>query len=82
MAKSFSWECTEPMFLTELAPLLRDCLAQPIAFVGGIAAGALRLNLQDEPVRTWLARQGGANPTGTAPTDMNSGDGPTTITID
>jgi hypothetical protein len=55
------------MFLTELSPLLRECLAQPIAFVGGVVAGALRLNLQDEPVRTWLAKQGTA-PVHTAPT--------------
>jgi hypothetical protein len=81
MAKSFSWEGTEPMFLTELAPLLRDCLAQPIAFVGGIAAGALGLNLQDEPVRTWLARHGGVNAAHPA-NPANPTDGPQSIAID
>ncbi len=69
------------MFLTELAPLFQTGLAQPIAFVGGIVAGALRLNLQDEPVRTWLARQGGvrSNPANPA---SSAEDGPQSIAID
>jgi hypothetical protein len=66
------------MFLTELSPLMRDCLAQPIAFVGGLVTGALRLNLQDEPLRSWLAKQGnGAGPSPTA--DPH---GPQSIEID
>ncbi len=68
------------MFLTELSPLLRECLAQPLGFVGGLVAGALRLNLQDEPVRTWLAKQGTA--TTAAPYSANMGNGPQSIDID
>jgi hypothetical protein len=70
------------MFLTELAPLFQTGLAQPIAFVGGIVAGALRLNLQDEPVRTWLARQGGVNSGSPAHPATPAEDGPQSITID
>jgi hypothetical protein len=66
------------MFLTELAPLFQTGLAQPIAFVGGIVAGSLRLNLQDEPVRTWLARQGGVHPANPA----TPPEGPQSIKID
>jgi hypothetical protein len=68
------------MFLTELSPLLRECLAQPLGFVGGLVTGALRLNLQDEPVKTWLAKQGAVATTPT-PTPEN-GDGPQSIAID
>ncbi len=68
------------MFLTELSPLLRECLAQPLGFVGGLVAGALRLNLQDEPVRTWLARQGTV--TTAASSSANMGNGPQSIDID
>jgi hypothetical protein len=68
------------MFLTELSPLLRACLAQPLGFVGGLVAGALRLNLQDEPVRTWLARQGTVATASVPRPDM--GHGPQSIDID
>jgi hypothetical protein len=67
------------MFLTELAPLFQTGLAQPIAFVGGIVAGALRLNLQDEPLQSWLARHGGGT---SAAAEPNAEAGPTSITID
>jgi hypothetical protein len=67
------------MFLSELAPLFQMGLAQPIAFVGGLVTGALRLNLQDEPVRTWLARQGGGN---SGPSTPPAEDGPQSIVID
>jgi hypothetical protein len=68
------------LFLTELSPLLRECLAQPLGFVGGLLAGALRLNLQDEPVKTWLAKQGAVS-TAAAPTTA-TGSGPQSIDID
>jgi hypothetical protein len=68
------------MFLTELSPLLRECLAQPLGFVGGLVTGALRLNLQDEPVKTWLAQQGAvATP---PPPYPENGSGPQSIAID
>ncbi|MBE9030408.1 hypothetical protein IQ266_11760 [filamentous cyanobacterium LEGE 11480] len=67
------------MFLTELSPLLRDCLAQPIAFTGGLLTGALRLDVNDDPVKTWLSKQG-AVVTETAP--ANNGAGPQSIEID
>jgi hypothetical protein len=67
------------MFLTELSPLMRDCLAQPIAFVGGLVTGALRLNLQDEPLRSWLAKQGNGSSPSAPPVDPH---GPQSIEID
>ncbi len=68
------------MFLTELSPLLQECLAQPLGFVGGLVAGALRLNLQDEPVKTWLAQQGTVA-TAAVPRP-NMANGPQSIDID
>jgi hypothetical protein len=47
------------MFLDELTPLLRELLGHPIAFAGGFASGLLRLNLADDPVKSWLDQQSG-----------------------
>jgi hypothetical protein len=71
------------MFFRELLPLGQTLIQQPIAFVGGFVSGLLRLNLNDEPVKSWLAQQGGA----THPQSDQNGhhpnpDGPTSITID
>jgi hypothetical protein len=49
------------MFLEELVPLGKELLQQPLAFLGGFAAGVLRLNLQDEPIKSWLDRQQNCN---------------------
>ncbi len=46
------------MFLDELRPLAKELLANPIAFAGGFASGVLRLNLNDEPVKGWLQKNG------------------------
>jgi hypothetical protein len=70
------------MFLTELSPLMRDCLTQPIAFVGGLVTGALRLNLQDEPLRSWLARQGAGSSAAGPSVPTTDPHGPQSIEID
>lgn len=46
------------MFLEELMPLCQEFSKQPIAFMGGFVAGILKLNLNDEPLATWLHNQG------------------------
>lgn len=71
------------MFLDELTPLVRELMGHPVAFLGGFASGVLRLNLGDEPVKSWLEKQGGAPPQSlkTANSDHN-GDGPQKISID
>ena len=35
--------------------VLRAALKEPIAFLGGAFAGALGLNLEEEPLRSWIA---------------------------
>ncbi|CAA0820987.1 UPF0426 protein - chloroplastic [Striga hermonthica] len=37
-------------------PILKEALKEPVAFVGGIFAGLLRLNLNEEPLKEWVSR--------------------------
>ncbi|CAK9260137.1 unnamed protein product [Sphagnum jensenii] len=37
-------------------PILKEVLKEPIAFFGGVFAGLLRLDLNEEPLREWVAR--------------------------
>ncbi|WP_204140085.1 hypothetical protein [Halomicronema sp. CCY15110] len=45
------------MFLDELTPFLQELTRQPVAFVGGFVSGVLRLDLSDDPVKSWLGNQ-------------------------
>lgn len=69
------------MFLDELAPIVQEFLGQPGAFFGGFASGLLKLNLNDDPVKTWLEDQG-ADVSSQSDDDDSSGKGPQTISID
>jgi hypothetical protein len=51
------------MLLNELTPILKELTKEPIAFCSGFISGALRLNLTDDPVKTWLEKQAGFTPT-------------------
>jgi len=73
------------MFLDELSPVLRELTGHPVAFLGGLASGLMRLNLSDDPVKSWLRQQGvtstsdpGFGPNGS----QNNGGGPQTIAIE
>ncbi|XP_052182233.1 UPF0426 protein At1g28150, chloroplastic [Diospyros lotus] len=37
-------------------PLLKEAIKEPIAFMGGIFAGILRLDLKEDPLKEWVAR--------------------------
>jgi hypothetical protein len=67
------------MFLDELTPVAQELLKNPVAFAGGFVSGLLRLNLNDDPVKSWLEKQSGSAMTspGTPPTQ-----GPQSIDID
>ncbi|MGI0489300.1 hypothetical protein ACN4EK_28130 [Pantanalinema rosaneae CENA516] len=71
------------MFLDELTPLVKELAQQPIAFMGGLFSGLLRLNLADDPVKSWLDRQSGTSVYSTD-SEVNNGksQGPQSITID
>ncbi|MEC4813009.1 MAG: hypothetical protein SAK29_07015 [Scytonema sp. PMC 1069.18] len=74
------------MFLDELSPIFQQLIKHPVSFMGGFASGVLRLNLADDPVKTWLSQQLGSTNFGTT-TSTSQGhngktDGPQTISID
>ncbi len=46
------------MFLEELQPIAKEFFQQPLAFAGGFVSGMLRLNLSEDPLRSWLQKQG------------------------
>ncbi len=48
------------MFLDELTPIAQELLKNPVAFAGGFVSGVLRLNLNDDPVKSWLSKQSGS----------------------
>ena len=71
------------MFFDELTPVMQEFARQPVAFLGGFVAGALRLNLNEDPVKSWLAQQDDTVSTpdpAFSNTDANSG--PQKISID
>lgn len=72
------------MFLDELSPIWKQFSQHPVSFVGGFVSGALRLNLADDPVKSWLEKQTGSTTyTATAP-EMHNGKagGPQSIAIE
>lgn len=72
------------MFVDELAPIFKELTAYPVAFFGGFFSGILRLNLADDPVKSWLDKQVGAPAHTTEIPKNNNGNssGPQSITID
>lgn len=70
------------MFLDELTPFVQALARQPVAFLGGLATGLLRLNLDEDPVKSWLDTQAGKASTTPGGDDMPPGNGPQKISID
>jgi hypothetical protein len=68
------------MLLNELTPFFKELAKEPVAFCSGFISGALRLNLTDDPVKTWLEKQAGFTPTSN-PTSQTKAK-PTSIDID
>ena len=46
------------MFISELSPLFREFTQNPVSFMGGFVSGVLRLNLNEDPVKSWLNKKG------------------------
>jgi hypothetical protein len=72
------------MFADELTPLFKELTNHPVAFLGGFFSGLLRLNLADDPVKSWLDQQAGASTySASAPGSTNGkNSGPQSISID
>lgn len=66
------------MFLSELQPIAQEALQQPVAFLGGFVSGLLRVNLSDDPLKSWLEKQGIT----TYVSEPGNGSGPQSISID
>jgi hypothetical protein len=72
------------MFLDELIPMAQELIQQPIAFAGGFLSGLLRLNLHEDPVKSWIDEQAGSTSYTTPPAEPANGKstGPQSISID
>ncbi len=72
------------MFLNELTPVFKELTQQPVAFLGGFFSGVLRLNLSDDPVKSWLDEQTGSTSytASTNGSDNGKSTGPQSISID
>ena len=73
------------MSVEEFSPILQELTRNPVAFLGGFAAGILRLNLSEDPVKSWLSQQGvapDASATPGAKTGGSTSTGPQSIAID
>lgn len=72
------------MFLEELAPLFKEFTQHPASFMGGFVSGVLRLSLNDDPVKSWLAQQTTTNAYPGSSNGAHNGksNGPQTISIE
>jgi hypothetical protein len=74
--------CEAAMFVQELSPIFQEFVQKPVVFLGGFASGLLRLNLSEDPVRTWLDRELGVTVPPSKPPSGGNGSGPQSINID
>lgn len=70
------------MFLDELSPFLQELTRQPVAFLGGFVSGVLRLNLDEDPVKSWLNSQDVTVADDDTTDSSGNGNGPQKISID
>ncbi|MBD1930950.1 MULTISPECIES: hypothetical protein [Cyanophyceae] len=72
------------MFLDELTPVFKEFTKHPAAFLGGFVSGILRVNLNDDPVKSWLDAEAGITsyPSSTTNSDNGRSSGPQSISID
>ena len=71
------------VFLDELTPLWQEFSQQPVAFLGGFLSGVFRLNLSEDPVKSWLDQQAGSTTTSSTFGGNNGNSGaPKSISID
>jgi hypothetical protein len=69
--------------MNELKPILQELVVQPVAFMGGLVSGFLRLNLNEDPLKSWLEKQGASPASTNANNGQNSkNSGPQSISID
>lgn len=64
--------------MEELKPIVDALIMQPVAFLGGLFSGFLRLSPDQDPLKSWLNQQGATPTSSSAPPEK----GPQTISID
>jgi hypothetical protein len=69
------------MFLEELKPVFNELTQQPIAFWGGFFSGVLRLKVSDDPLKSWLEKQG-VKTYNYSTDNRDNGNGPQSISIE
>lgn len=69
------------MFMDELTPMLKELTSYPVAFLGGFVSGLLRLNLAEDPIKSWLDQGSETYPTNGSSSNGKTS-GPQSITID
>jgi hypothetical protein len=67
--------------MNELQPILQELFVQPVAFMGGLVSGFLRLDLKEDPLKAWLEKQG-ASPASATTNNGQKKSGPQSISID
>lgn len=70
------------MFLDELSPIIKELKQDPTAFLGGFFSGVLKLNLTDDPVKSWLDKQANTTSSNDYNDHNGNGSGPQSITIE
>ncbi len=72
------------MFFDELSPIFKQVAQHPASFLGGFVSGLLRLNLAEDPVKSWLNQQLGSTAYTTTTTEISNGraSGPQSISIE
>ncbi|MCL1462817.1 hypothetical protein [Argonema galeatum] len=72
------------MFLDELTPIFKELTQHPVSFLGGFFSGIFRLNLTDDPIKSWLDEQAGVTTSTSTGSQDNNGKstGPQSISID
>lgn len=70
------------MFADELNPIIQELAREPVAFLGGFFSGLFRLNLADDPVKSWLDQQAGVSSTSPSDSSNNGKSGPQSISIE
>ena len=69
------------MFLSELSPIVKELMQQPLAFAGGFFSGILRLKSDEEPLASWLSKQG-FDPNNPHASLTKNSEGPQSISIE
>lgn len=68
--------------MDELKPILQELFVQPVAFMGGLVSGLLRLDLKEDPLKAWLEKQGASPGSATTSNGQKKNSGPQSISID